>query len=87
MLYKISNQPTKFRAKVWAKINDVLRQEYGTDSQIKFKTSTLRSNFCNYSDAYILFKGTISSEAEAGDVPNNAKNKWYLKIVLHLLIP
>ena len=75
MLYKISNQPTKFRTKKWAKINDVLRQKYDTDSQIKFKTSIWRSSFCNYSDAYILFKGTISSKAEAGDAPNNAKKK------------
>ena len=35
---------------------------YNTGSQIKFKTSMLRSILCNYSDAYILVKGTISIE-------------------------
>ena len=32
---------------------------YNTNSQIKFKPSVLRSSLCDYSDAYILVKGTI----------------------------
>ena len=31
-----------------------------TNSQIKFKTTMLKSSLCNYSDAYIFVKGTIS---------------------------
>ena len=31
---------------------------YNTNSQIKFKTSMLKSSLCEYSDAYILGKGT-----------------------------
>ena len=31
-----------------------------TGSQTKFKTSMIRSNISNYSDANILFKGTIT---------------------------
>ena len=53
------NQPTKFRAKSWVERNDKSRGTYSTNSQIKFKTSMLRSSLWNYSDAYILFKGTI----------------------------
>ena len=41
--------------------------------QTKFKTSMLKSSLCYYSDAYILFKGTLSTEAQAGDNPNNNK--------------
>ena len=33
---------------------------YNTNSQIKFKASMLKSNFCDYSDAYILVKGDIT---------------------------
>ena len=32
---------------------------YNTNSQIKFKTTTLKSSLYDYSDAYILMKGNI----------------------------
>ena len=32
---------------------------YHTNSQIRFKTSMLRTSLCDYSNAYILVKGTI----------------------------
>ena len=35
------------------------------NSDIKFKTSMIRSNLCDYSGAYILVRGTIT-------VPNTA---------------
>ena len=34
--------------------------KYRADSQIRFKTTLLRSNLCDYSDAYILVKGIIT---------------------------
>ena len=43
------NQPTKFRTKIWVKINDDARGTYNTNSQTKFKTSLLKSNLCDYS--------------------------------------
>ena len=54
------NQPSKFRIKNWVEINDDSRRMHKTDSQIKFKTSMLKSSLCDYSDAPILVKGTIS---------------------------
>ena len=33
---------------------------YTTSSDIKFKTTLLRSSLCDYADAYILVKGTIT---------------------------
>ena len=33
---------------------------YNTNTQIRFKTSMLRSSLCDYSDAYILIKGTVT---------------------------
>ena len=39
------NQPTKFRTKNWVEINDDTSGTYNKDSQIKFKTSILKSSF------------------------------------------
>ena len=36
------------------------RATYNTNSQIKFKTSMLKSSLCDYSDAYVLLNGTIT---------------------------
>ena len=61
-----SNQPSKFRTKNWVEINDESRGTYNVNSQIKFKTPMLKSSLCDYSDAYILVKGTITLTG-AGD--------------------
>ena len=53
------NQPSKFRTKNWVEINDESRGTYNTNSQVKFKTTMLKSSLCDYSDAFILVKGTI----------------------------
>ena len=71
MLDNTPNQPTKFRTKNWVEINDYARGTHNRDSQINFKTSTLKSSLYNYGDAYILVKGTISIGAHARDNPNN----------------
>ena len=61
-----SNQPSKFGIKNWVEINDESRGTYIVSSQIKFKTTMLKSSLCDYSDAYILGKGRIII-AGAGD--------------------
>ena len=71
-----SNQPSKFRTKNWIEINDESRGTYNVNSQIKFKTTMLKSSLCNYSDAYILVKGTITvSNTAAADAAANNTNK------------
>ena len=49
----------------WVEINDEKRETY-TGNNIKFRTTMLRSNFCDYADAYILVKGTVTI-TRAGD--------------------
>ena len=61
-----SNQPSKFRTKLWVEINDESRGTY-TGSNITFKTTMLRSNLCDYADAYILVKGTMEITGEGDD--------------------
>ena len=53
------NQPSKSKTRNWIEIIDESRGTYNVNSQIKFKTTMLKSSLCDYSDAYILVKGTI----------------------------
>ena len=71
-----SNQPSNFRTRNWVEINDESRGTYNVGSQIKFKTTMLKSSLCDYSDAYILVKGTISvNNTAAADANANNTNK------------
>ena len=63
-----SNQPSKFRTRNLVEINDKSRGAYNVNSQIKFKTTMLKSSLCDYSDAYILVKGKITIAAAGADV-------------------
>ena len=60
LLENTLSQPSKFRTKIWVELNDESRGTYIINSQIKFKTSMLKSNLCDYSDAYILVSATIT---------------------------
>ena len=62
-----SNQPSKFRTRNWVEINDESRGAYNVNSQIKFKTTMLKSSLCDYSDAYILVKGKITIAGAGAD--------------------
>ena len=47
------NQPSNFRTRNWVETIDELRGKYDSSS-IKFKTSVVRSNLCDYSDALYM---------------------------------
>ena len=59
LLNNESDQPSKFRTRNWVKINDESIGNYA-NSDVKFKTTMLRSNLCDYADSSILVKGTIT---------------------------
>ena len=75
------NQPSKFRTRNWVEINDESRGVYNVNSQIKFKTTMLKSSLCDYSNAYILVKGTINvnNTAAQGAAANNTNKKVLFK--------
>ena len=75
------NQPSKFRTRNWIEINDESRGAYNVNSQIKFTTTMLKSTLCDYGDAYILVKGTITvnNTAAAGAAANNTNKKVIFK--------
>ena len=76
-----SHQPSKFRTRNWVEINDESRGAYNVNSQIKFKTTMLKSSLCDYSDVYILVKGTINvnNTAAQGAAANNTNKKVIFK--------
>ena len=65
LLESTSDNLPKLRARNWVEINDESRGNYA-NSDIRFKTTMLRSNLCDYADSYILVKSTITITG-AGD--------------------
>ena len=66
MLDNETNQLSKFRTRNWLEINDESRGTY-ISTDIKFKATMLRSNLCDYADAYILIKGTLTITGDGDD--------------------
>ena len=66
-----SEQLSKFVTREYVRVNSLL-DTHNENKSIRFKTPMLRSNLCDYSDAYILVKGTITVTAPG--VNNNANN-------------
>ena len=81
LLDSASNKPSKLRTRNWVEINDEIRGIYSPNKQIRFKTAILRSSLCNHSDAYVLVKGNISvnNNAGAGAAANNTNKKLIFK--------
>ena len=67
---EMSEQLSKFVTRQYVKVNS-LSNTYNENKSIRFKTPMLRSSLCDYSDAYILVKGT----AMVNGVVNGAENE------------
>ena len=68
---EMSEKLSKFVTREYVRVNS-LSNAYKENKSIRFKTPMLRSNLCDYSDVYILVKGTITVTAPG--VNNNANN-------------
>ena len=60
LLRKTKNEPSTFKTKIWVEINYGSRGTCKTSNQIKFKTSMIMWNLCDYTHAYILVSRTIA---------------------------
>ena len=49
----------KFVTKNWIEVYDQSEGNYNVNKEIRIKTSMLRSDLCDFSDAYIVVKGNI----------------------------
>ena len=58
----------RFVTKKWIEVYDQSEGNYNVNKKIRIKTSMLRSDLCNFSDAYIVVKGTTTDTN-----PDNAK--------------
>ena len=66
----------KFVTKKWIEVYDQSEKNYSPNKEIRIKTSMLRSDLCDYSDAYIVVKGNIivnkkTFTADDIEEPNN----------------
>ena len=62
LLGNISDKVPRFITKIWVEVYDQSGETYNANKQIRFKTSMLRSDLCDYSDAHIVVKGDITVE-------------------------
>ena len=85
-----SSQPSRLRTRNLVETNNESRGAYNVNSQIRIKTTMLKSSLWDYSDAYILVKGKITiagaGNYEAARKADKRDKSGYLKIVLYLLI-
>ena len=56
LLDTTSDNVPRFNTKKWIEVREQSGESYNINSQIRFKTSMLRTDICNYSDAYIVIK-------------------------------
>ena len=68
LLESTSENLSKFRTRNWVEINDDSRGTY-INAGIKFKSAMLKSNLCDYVDAYIFAKGRITITGAGDDAP------------------
>ena len=66
-----SEQLSQFVTREYVRVNSLL-YTYNENKSIRFKTPMLRSNLCDYSDAYILVNGTITV---TGNHPRDRRNR------------
>ena len=60
LLGNIPDKVPRFITKKWVEVHDQSGGTCNTKKQVRFKTSMLKSDLCDYSDAYIVVKGKIT---------------------------
>ena len=77
-----SEKLSKFVTTEYVRVNS-LSNTYNENKSIKFKIPMLRSNLCDYSDAYILVKGITTVMAPgANNGANNLRDKRNRPLIL-----
>ena len=63
----------RFVTKKWIEIHPQSTKDFKTSKEIKFKTSMLRSDLCDYSEAYVWVKGDVVADNANNDGNFNRK--------------
>ena len=89
LLGDANNESSKFATRKWYVINDQNNTDYGEGNEdsttVKFETKVIKSNLCDYSDAYILVTGNIT--ATGGDANTRVAFKScapFTKCITHI---
>ena len=66
----------RFVTKKWIEVYNQSEKNYNVNKEIRIKTPMLRSDLCDFSDAYIVVKGNITVDkktftADDFEAPNN----------------
>ena len=80
LLDTTSDNVPRLITKKWVEVHDQSGSDedrYKPSKQIRLKTSMLRSDLCDFSDAYIVVKGTISLTKTDGRSFIDVRN-WFL---------
>ena len=57
----------KFTTRKWTEIFDLSNKIYNQNKNIRFKTPQLRSDLCDFNDAYIVVTGKITATNPGND--------------------
>ena len=61
MLYLLNEEnDSKFVTRKWDIVNDNSKSNYDATNETTYNTKVLKSNICDYNDAYILVRGDIT---------------------------
>ena len=69
-----SDKVPRFVTKKWIEIHPQSTSDVKPSKEIKFETSMLRSDLCDYSETYVWVKGNVT--ANANDYNENAERKF-----------
>ena len=88
LLGNIPDKVPRFITKKWIEVHDqsgTAENRYKLSKQIRFRTSMLRSDLRDYSNAYIVVKGIVTVEGSEGRDKCN-RNLALKKTMLLLLV-
>ena len=83
LLGSASDKVPRFITKKWIEVHDqsgTAENRYNPNKQIRFKTSMLRSDLCDYSDAYIVIGDIIKGDITVEGAQN--RDKYNRNLVL-----
>ena len=83
------NESSKFAARKWYVISDQNNTDYREGNQdsttVNFETKVIKSNLCDYSDAYILATGNIAATGGDANTKFAFKNcALFTKYIAHI---
>ena len=67
LLGNILDKVPRIITKKWVEVYDQYGETCNTNKQIRLKTSMLRSDVCDFSDAIIVVKGIVTVSADERD--------------------